>query len=444
MRLASLLPTSLGMLVTACHDVPTNAGRPESQRPLTSVAAPGRPANVVVQWNRALLQIVRTPGAQPPTVHSTRSFAMLHAAIYDAVNAIGGTHEPYLIPVAPAPRFASPEAAAASAAHDILVALYPGMTPQLDQQLDQSLGSLRDHKAIAAGIEVGRLVASRLVAARSNDGSAGAPVPFVFGREPGDYQSTPPNFPAQPVFTHWSHVRPFALTRADQFRPAAPPPLTSAEYARSLNEVEALGVVGSTAASADEAVTGRFWNGPIQNYWNEIAQSVALDRHLTIAESARLFALLDITIADGVIAFYDAKYAYARWRPITAIRAADSDGNATTAAYAGWLPEVGNTPADPTYPGAHSVISAGAAAVLTSFLGRDRFDLVVTSEVLPGVTRSFASLSGAAEEAGLSRIFAGVHFRDDHTAGARLGRDVAEFVAAHFLRAPGRGPASGG
>jgi hypothetical protein len=160
---------------------------------------------------------------------------------------------------------------------------------------------------------------------------------------------------------------------------------------------------------------------------------------LTTAESARLFALLNLTMADGVIAFYDAKYSYNFWRPITAIRAADSDGNPDTTADANWLPEVGNTTPDPSYPGAHAVISAAASVVLKSVLRHNRFDFVVTSEVLPGVERSFDSFSAAAEEATLSRIFAGVHFRFDLTAGQRLGREVGDFVLDHILKPIHRG-----
>jgi hypothetical protein len=255
----------------------------------------------------------------------------------------------------------------------------------------------------------------------------------VFGTEPGDYQSTPPNFPKQPQFTHWRNVTPFALKQADQFRPGRPPSLASDRYADDVNEVQSLGVSGGTTATPDEALTGRFWNGAIQNYWNEIAQTTSLDRHLTIAQEARLFALLNLSFADGVIAFYDAKYTYNRWRPVTAIRAGGTDDNPETTPDANWLPEVGNTPPDPAYPGAHAVISAAAAAILTAVLQRDHLDFAVTSEVLPGVERSFASLSAAADEATQSRIFAGVHFRSDLTSGHRLGRDVADFVLDHFL-----------
>jgi len=408
-----------------------------------SVSAKARPqgpqdsssqqVNPVVQWNRALLVIVRTPGAQPATVHPTRSFAIMHAAIYDAVNAIDRKHRPYLVRVSGVPRDASQEAAVAAAAHEVLVALYPAFKTTLDAQLQQSLAQIPDSAGKAEGILIGESVAEAILAARSDDGSNAPPIPYVFGTAPGDYQSTPPNFAPQPQFTNWSHVRPFALERANQFRPGPPPALTSDTYGDAFNQVKSLGIANSTTATPDEALTGRFWNGAIQNYWNEIAQTVSQAHGLTTAQNARLFALLNLSFADNVIAFYDAKYTYNFWRPVTAIRAADPGINPETVADPNWLPEVGKTAPDPSYPGAHAVISAAGAEVLISFFDRDHADFNVTSEVLPGVERSFTSISAAAEEATLSRIFGGQHFRFDLTTGQRLGREVADFVVDNFL-----------
>jgi len=389
--------------------------------------------NPVVQWNRALLAIVRTPGAQSATVHPTRSFAIMHAAIYDAVNAIDRKHRPYLVRLSSVPRDASQEAAAAAAAHEVLVALYPAFKTALDAQLQQSLAQIPDGNGKAEGVLIGQDVADRVLATRSNDGSNAPPIPYVFGTAPGDYQSTPPNFAPQPQFTNWSHVRPFALERANQFRPGPPPTLASDAYGDAFNQIKSLGIANSTTATADEALTGRFWNGAIQNYWNEIAQTLSQARGLSTAQNARLFALLNLSFADDVIAFYDAKYTYNFWRAVTAIRAGDADNNPETVADPNWLPEVGKTAPDPSYPGAHAVISAAGAEVLISFFDRDRFDFNVTSEVLPGVERSFTSISTAAEEATLSRIFGGQHFRFDLTTGQRLGRDVADFVLDNFL-----------
>ena len=391
--------------------------------------------NVVIQWNRALLVIVRTPGAQPATVHPTRSFAIMHAAIYDAVNAIDRAHAPYIVRLSDVPRFASQDAAAASAAHEVLVALYPAFQATLDNQLQQSLAAIPDGLDKTDGISIGRTVADQILALRSGDGSNASPIPFVFTNPPapGAYQSTPPNFPNQPQFTHWSHVTPFALERANQFRPGPPPSLNGDVYTGVFNEVKSLGVAGSTTATPDQALTGRFWNGAIQNYWNEIAQTAALAHDLATAQNARLFALLNLSFADGVIAFYDAKYTYNFWRPVTAIREAVIDGSPQTIPDPNWLPEVGKTTPDPSYPGAHAVISAAGALVLDSFFGKHHFDFNVTSEVLAGVERTFDNFEAANEEATLSRIFAGVHFRSDLTTGQTLGRQVADFVVDHFL-----------
>jgi hypothetical protein len=275
-----------------------------------------KPVSEVVQWNRTLLVIVRTPGGQPATIHPTRSFAIMHAAIYDAVNAIEGTHQPYLVRLG-ASHFASQEAAAAAAAHEVLVKLYPSSQATLDAQLQQALAQL-PNRGKTDGIRIGNTVADRILALRNNDGSNAQPIPYVFGNASGDYQSTPPNFPKQPQFTHWSRVTPFALESASQFRPGGPPRLTSDRYSDAFDRVKSLGIVGSTTATADEALIGQFWNGAIQNYWNEIAQTASL-AHSTTAQNARLFALLNLSFADGVIAFYDAKYTYNFWRPATAI-----------------------------------------------------------------------------------------------------------------------------
>ena len=411
----------------------------------------------VIQWNRILLGIIRTPGAQPATVHPTRSMAIMHAAVYDAVNAIVRTHSDYVIRLK-APRHASVAAAAATAAHDVLVQLYPSQASMLDTDLATSLASVADGPAKDQGARVGAAAAAQIVSLRSNDGSNAAPIPFTPGTNPGDYQLTPPGF-AQPVFTHWPFVTPFALRRANQFRPGPPPALTSATYTSAFDEVKSLGEIGSTTRTADQTQIARFWGAPIQNYWNEIAQTVALQHGTTLPQNARLFALLDLTLADSVIAFYDAKYTYHFWRPVTAIRAegaaaraalaadaasgedpAESSANAFLAlsAASNWTP-LANTALDPSYPGAHAVVSAGGADVLASFFHGDGDSFAVTSEVLPGITRSFTSFSAAADEASVSRIYAGQHFRFDQDAGQRLGRHVADYVLRNFLtaRAPG-------
>ena len=400
-------------------------------------------SNPVIEWNRQLLQIVRTPGAQSPSIHSTRSFAMMHAAIYDAVNTIDDTHQMYAAPIAGGfPRSRSPqaeEAAAVGAAHAVLIALYPAFREKLDGALQQWLATIPAAPLIQEGLAIGEAAAAQILALRSNDGANIAAPPFVFGSGPGAFQSPPPNFP-KPVFTTWSQVTPFALSAAHQFRPQPPPALAAAAYSDDINEVKSVGVINGTSASPDQMQTGFFWNGAIQNYWNEIAQTAASSHRLTTPETARLFALLNLAFADTAIAFYDAKYTYQRWRPVTAIRAADTDNNSGTIADPNWLPEVTNTPGDPSYPGAHAAISAAGSIILAAVLGNDQFGSTVTSEVMPGVGRWFPTFSTIAQEATLSRIFAGVHTRLDETAGTALGGNVAQFVLGNFLLPVRRGP----
>jgi membrane-associated phospholipid phosphatase len=382
-----------------------------------------QPVNAVIEWNRTLLTIVRTPGAQPATIHSTRSYAILHGAILGAVNSADRRFDPYFVQPSHIARHASPTAAAHQAAHDVLVALYPTFQTTLDTELQQDLDQIPDGKSKTDGIAIGKTAAAQILAARSNDGSAVVPPPFVAGTQPGDYQITPPNFPA-PVLRQWPDVTPFVISRGDRFRPVPPPTLTSLQYAQAFNEVKSLGFAGSTTRTAEQTTIGRFWGGSIQNFWNEIAQTAALGRHLDLRQTARLFAVLNFTLADTAIAFYDAKYFYSFWRPVTAVRSADDDGNPDTAADPTWLPLSTNTAPDPSYPGAHSAVSAAGAEILRDLLG-DKFNFDVTSESLPGVTRHFTSFTSAAQEAGLSRIYAGQHFRFDHDAGRFLGQRVA-------------------
>jgi hypothetical protein len=382
--------------------------------------------NAVVEWNRTLLQIVRTPGAQPPTIHSTRNFAILHIALFEAVNSIDRSFRPYAVRLSRASRRASTQAAADQAAHDVLVALYPSFASTLDTQLEQDLNQIPTGQNKNDGIEVGEAAAAAILALRSGDGAAVVLPPFVPKTEPGDYQLTPPNL-APADFIQWPQVTPFALRHANQFRPGPPPQLTGDEYTSSFDEVMSLGFINSTTRTADQTQIGQFWNGNIQDFWNEIAQTAALQHHLDLPHAAHLFALLNIALADTTIAFFEAKYTYDLWRPVTAVRMADVDGNPATQPDAAWLPLSTKTAPDPSYPGAHSAISAAAAEVLRQYL-RDPISLDVTSEALAGATRHFTSFSDAAEEAGLSRIYAGQHFRFDHVAGKQLGKQIAAFV----------------
>ena len=394
-------------------------------------AAAARPVNAVIEWNRTLLSIVRTPGAQPATIHSTRNFAILHAAIFDAVNNIDRRFEPYAVRLSHVSHSASTQAAADQAAHDALVSLYPAFAAQLDSELQQDLEQVPYGHEKADGIEVGQEVAAAILALRKSDGSALTLPAFVPTNQVGTYQLTPPNF-APADFLQWSRVTPFALAKASEFRPDPPPQLTSDEYTQSFDEVKSLGLITSATRTPDQTQIGSFWNGNIQDFWNEIAQTASIEHHLDLAQSAHLFALMNISVADTAIAFFEAKYTYVFWRPVTAIQLAGIDDNPNTTPDPAWLPLPTKTAPDPSYPGAHSAISFAAAEVLRLSLG-DWITLDVTSESLPGITRHFSSFSAAAEEAGLSRIFAGQHFRFDHNAGKRLGQQVSDAVLSTIL-----------
>ena len=397
----------------------------------SSVGNGAHAVNPVIEWNRSLLVILRTAGAQPPTIHSTRNFAILHASIFDAVNNIDGTYSPYMVRLSNVSRLASQPAAADQAAHDVLVALYPAFQTTLDTELQQDLAQIPEGQDKTDGVTVGQTVAAQILAFRSTDGANVTPPPFVPGNQPGDYQFTPPNFPT-PDFTQWPQVIPFAIARADEFRPGPPPQLTSDEYTKVFNEVMSLGFITSTTRTPVQTQIGSFWNGNIQDFWNEIAQTAALGHHLNLAHSARLFALLNISLADSTIALFEAKYNYRFWRPVTAIQLAGDDGNPNTNPNPNWLPLPTKTAPDPSYPGAHSTISFAGAEVLKFFFG-DQFTFDVTSESVQGAKRHFTSFSAAAQEAGLSRIYAGQHFRTDHMAGKGLGASVAESITDTIL-----------
>jgi membrane-associated phospholipid phosphatase len=427
LTLMTVAGATAAMLLTAA---PAGAAASTPAHVRSRHAAP--PAgDPVVAWNRILLDVLRTPGAQPATVHPTRSLAIVHAAIYDAAVAIDRRWTPYLGNQR-APRRASLTAAVDAAAHSSLVALYPALRPQLDDDYAHALALLPAGVRRSQGIRVGKRAAARIVAQRAGDASGATPPPFVPGSKPGDYRPTPPAF-AAPVFTHWAAVTPFALARADQFRPPPPPALASRDYGDALNEAQHLGVAQGFTRTPDQTQIAQFWAGPIWTTWNEIADTAALARPRPVAATARTFALLNLSLADGAIAMYDAKYTYHVWRPVTAIQQAGADGNPATTPEPAWT-SFQTTPPDPSYPGAHSVQSSAAASVLTAAYG-NHLAFTASSDVLPGVARRFDGFTAAAREAGLSRIYAGVHTRLDDRAGQRLGARVATYLQHHFLLA---------
>jgi hypothetical protein len=408
------------MTCAALASVPTTA--PAAQQVPDAQVQQSDP---VIDWNRFLLTLQGTAGVQPATVQPTYELAIMHAAIYDAAVSIDHSSAPYEARVISLPNASIP-AAVDAAAHDTLVALYPTQSAAIDQQYQTELaqvpgGPLKK----SVGVLVGQRVATQILRNRANDGSASAPPVFTPTGNPGDYQFTPPAFgPA--AFTHWSAVKPFVLRKAAQFRPPAPPALTSRKYAAAFNEVKALGAATGSTRTADQTEIGVFWNPPIWATWNRIAQTAVLGHRGSVSDSARTFAALNLTLADTVIGFYDAKYTYRLWRPVTAIRNGEADGNPDTAGDPNWVP-LSNTAPDPSYVGAHGAVSAAGADVLAEIYGND-FQFSVDSTALPGVTRDFVSFSEAAEEASDSRIFNGNHTRIDQVAGENLGHNVAGFV----------------
>ena len=384
-------------------------------------------AAVILEWNQRALNAVGQARVSP--VVASRAMAITEAAVYDAVVAIDRSFEPYHAHVATS-RGASPEAAAAQAAHDALTALFPAQAGTFDAALAADLKGIPLGRA-RQGVAVGREAARQILDWRSTDGS-GATVAYTPGTDPGDWQPTPPaNLPA--LAPQWPSVTPFAMSAGSQFRPGLPPALDSAEYATAFNEVKDLGSADSSTRSEEQTNIAKFWNDGLGTafafgYWNKIAQSAAAEQGLSLVEDARLFALLNIAGADALISCWDAKYTYNLWRPVTAIRAGAAEGSAD----ATWTPLL-TTPNFPSYTSAHSTVSAAAAGVLTALFGTD-YHFSVGSVSLPGVTRSFTSFDAAAAEAGRSRVYGGIHYMFDSTTGLGVGAQVADFVMDGLLK----------
>jgi hypothetical protein len=416
---AFLIPAAAAQAALA--QAPPTAG-PYPAQPTPAPTTTEAPApNAAIEWNRTLLAIVRTKTPQPlqpPTIHATRAFAMLHLGIYDAVVAVVGG-KPYLREHIVA-RPASAQAAADQAGHDVLVALYPSQQSSLDSELNADLARIPGGPRLTRGLAAGRAAAQAILANRAQDGSAATPPPYTLPAGPGVFEPTPP---ATAVFTHWSSVKPFVLKRASEFRPPPPAPLSSPTYLQTVEQVQSLGQNKSNTRTTDQTTVATFWGGNIWDYWNEIAQTASIAHHDTLRQDAQLLAQLNASFADSVIAFYDAKYTYHLWRPQAAI----DSGFAGFPAAPSWTP-LAKTPADPSYPGAHATISQAGATVLSSFFHGDAQALTVTSEVMPGATRQFSGFAAAATEASASRIYAGVHTQLDEDAGQRLGHSVASFV----------------
>jgi hypothetical protein len=398
--------------------------------------------DVVIAWNSVALAAARA--AQTPVGLFTRNTAMVSAAVYDAVNDIERTGAVDRVDALARPG-ASPIAAASQAAYSVLVALYPSQRARFDATLAQTLGTIPHGPSKHRGREVGIAVAQGILAWRANDGSS-AMMTYTPGTAPGKWQPTPPDY-SPGVEPMWGQVTPFGVPSAMQFLPPPPPPLDSPAYTAAFDEVKSLGAVDSTTRTPEETQIALFWAydvpgiGPPPIFYNQILETIAVGQHNTLTQNARLFALADVAMADAAIVAWDTKYIDEFWRPVTAIRAADTDGNPDTVADPSWTP-LGSpghgivpnfTPAFPAYISGHATFGAALFQTLADFYHTDHVTFTLSSDELPGVTRTFTSFSAASEENGQSRIYLGIHWQFDKTEGIATGDSIANYVFTHIL-----------
>ncbi|MEH1947644.1 MAG: CARDB domain-containing protein [Nostoc sp.] len=403
-------------------------------------------SNEVVVWNATFLNAIKTIATRPITngPFVARNAAILHTAIYDAVNALDRSHNPYYVNIdAKDQRLvnASPEAAVAGAAHRVLVSLYPQETKAFDEQFRRSLAAIPNGEAENKGVALGEFVADQILALRANDGSANADVPYIPGTEPGSWRPTPSNFiPA--LLPNWGKVKPFAIPSGSAFRPPGPPEFGSPQYAAELEEVRQLGAKNNTEVTTvtrtpDQTEIAAFWSYDTLNSFGppgqllQIAEIESVRRGNTLVEDARLFGRLGVALADAGIATWDAKYTFNQLRPVTAIRQeAEADFVPGAVGDSQWEPLI-ETPPFGDYPSGHAVGTA-ATTILADFFGQNH-SFTIPSAELGGVARSYSSFAQAADELGLSRIYAGLHVRSSFEAGQALGIEVGNYVLENVL-----------
>jgi membrane-associated phospholipid phosphatase len=392
-------------------------------------------ADIVTDWNAATLNAIRSNSTAPPA--AARNLAMVHIAIHDAVNGLTSRKPRYAV-VGNADPGASPEAAAATAGHDILVALYPNGRSQMDALYNSMLAQIPDGPKKAAGRSWGAAAAAQLLVVRANDGATAVGT-WPGSEAPGQWRPTASfGGVVRPALASlWGQVTPFALHSGSQFRPPLPPPLNSGRYALDVNQVKRIGAIDSVKRTVDQTEAALFWSyGPGSStppgHWNQIAQVTALKSGDSLGKNARVFALLNIALADAGVTAWDCKYEFNLWRPITAIALADTDGNPFTSADPAWTPLLA-TPPFPEYVSGHSTFSAAGAVVLTHFYG-PRTGFSLSSDDMVGVFRNYNSFWHAAHESGLSRIYGGIHFASANVNGLALGAAVGAYVLTHSLR----------
>ena len=389
--------------------------------------------DVVTDWSRVLLAAVKNTSTAPPK--ASRALAMVQVAIFEAMNGIAKDFDRYHV-IGEPKSGASAVAAAATAAHIVLSELFPTQVDSFDAQRLTSLEGIPTGPLIN-GIEWGTVCANDILALRSNDNS-GLEVSYtVIIESPGLWNPTPPGYTAA-LLPNWPQVIPFTLSSGSSLRPQGPPALTSEEYTTAFNEVKVLGSATSSVRTPEQSQIALFWADSAgtetpPGHWLRIAAEVATALGLPTIERARLLALVGLGVADAAIVAWDAKYSYNHWRPVTAIRAASTDGNAGSVEDQTWSPLIG-TPPFPAYTSGHSTFSATAATIIARVLGSDNTAFTTTSQGLPDVTRSFSSFSAAAAEAGQSRIYGGIHFQYDNQQALDNGAELGNLVIDGFLR----------
>lgn len=381
-------------------------------------------ASAVVEWNEKASQAV---AAQNPN-HQSHSFVLTQLAVHDALNAIEPRFAAYTFH-GQAPT-ASPEAAVAAAAHDVLVLVAPEQTAALDAWYHEALAGISDGDAKAQGIEVGKEAAKAIAALRAGDDLKGALLaPYTPGSSPGDYRATPPDNAIYAV--GWGKLPPFLIPAASMFRPGPPPALSTWRYARDYREVKAIGSQESQRRSDEQTQIASFWYESSASAWMRLANRVLRQHPRDLWESARLLALVAAALADGFIAGMDAKYHYNYWRPITAIREGDADGNPWTQGEAEWMPQCA-TPPVADYPSTHAMLGGAAATILAATFGQHT-TFTADSLSLPGVTRTFHGFSQAARENSDSRVYCGIHWRSSTEHGLHQGRRMGHYLLRHAL-----------
>jgi hypothetical protein len=383
-------------------------------------------ADTVTEWNLNATDALLRTAMQPPQV-SVPHLAMVHGAVYDAVNAIDGGHKGYLIGAGSASPSDSKQAAAATAAYRVLVHLVTAQKTTLDDLYAASLADVPDGPAKSGGIAVGEQAAAVMIAARPPDGGT---FRFPVGSGIGVWR------PVLPMFVNdqnaWlKDLTPFLIEDPAQFRSRGPLALTGRSYAREFDEVASLGALTSSERTADQAHAARYWAENPPATWSRIFRALSAQQGLTLAQNARLYAMLYMTAADALIAVWDDKARWCFWRPITAIREAGSDGNSLTQPQEGWTPLIA-TPPYPEHPSGHTGLSGSIVKTLQQFFGTDSIAWTDTNNA--GLTRSFSSLSQAIDEIVDARVWSGIHFRTADVQGQRIGRAVASYRQGRYFR----------